>query len=72
MRPPVFLRRENGRQLNHLTPGGKCTAPPGEKDTERQMGLGIVLVKRDTERDIYKFLQNGRAHFPAKKIMRDW
>ena len=21
---------------------------------------------------IYEFLQNGRAHFPAKKVMRDW
>ena len=32
------------------------------------MGLGIALVKRD----IYEFLHKGRAHFPAKKIMRDW
>ena len=36
------------------------------------MGLGIALVKRDTERDIYDFLQNGRVSFPAKKVMRNW
>lgn len=46
---PCLTRSKDRRD----PPGGKSTTPPGGKDTERRMGLGIALMRRDTERAIY-------------------